>query len=534
MRLNPAVWARIGVGALIAGVSLVATAGTAAAQEPKPDLSVSFDRYPAVEVDNSGVFLGVYVNNYGEATATDVTVVLDATGVDDSVELADGFHPGCQIAGRVVTCEYGVLGAGFSDYFHSVLLTSRAGAPPGDAGTMSVTISSAEEDANPGDNTETVPVTVLTSGPDLVALVDDINTAADPVGPGDTAPLYAAVLNEGDSTADSYTIALDLPAGVGFVDQYDDCDYTSYWPNDPMLDGYAYSPSRVSCALTIPLAPGDTLLLIDEQGESLFDLFFGNNLAGPQETSGSFETRLGAGDPSQARASTAGGKSINEALVKAQAAASRAEVSSLDEIDTNDNVAWFAVHTKPNTLDIEVTAEPVTGEPGDTVDLTYTVVNNGPSDGGGPGVTITAPAGTVLLPADWCYTEGEPGTQLPESPVLRCNFESIFPATASGAGRITHTVQLKIKSTPGDDGTITAGSGGPSTESDPSNNTVPIVFTGAGGGEDGEGGGGGGELPITGASTGTTVAVGGAAMLLGLLLFAAARRRATVTVSSED
>ncbi|MFY1696709.1 MULTISPECIES: hypothetical protein [unclassified Solwaraspora] len=33
-----------------------------------------------------------------------------------------------------------------------------------------MTISSAEEDANPGDNTETIPVTVLGSGPDLVAV----------------------------------------------------------------------------------------------------------------------------------------------------------------------------------------------------------------------------------------------------------------------------------------------------------------------------------------------------------------------------
>ncbi|MFV2012633.1 MULTISPECIES: hypothetical protein [unclassified Micromonospora] len=140
--------------------------------------------------------------------------------------------------------------------------------------------------------------------------------------------------------------------------------------------------------------------------------------------------------------------------------------------------------TRPNAFDIAVTAAPVTGAPGETVDLTLTVVNNGPSDGGGPGVTVIAPSGAVLLPSDWCHTEGEPGTRLPESAALRCNFESLFPATASGGGRITHTLQLMIKSTPGTDGTIVAESIGPSTESDPSNNTVPIVFTGAGDGPD--------------------------------------------------
>ncbi|WJK33643.1 peptidase [Solwaraspora sp. WMMA2065] len=533
MMLNAAGWRRFGAGTLLAGALVVAAAAPAAAQNPGPDLFVSFDREPVAEVDNSGVTLGMYVYNYGDAPASDVTIVVDATGVDDAVQLAAGYHPGCEIADRVVSCAYGALAAGLTDHIYPVRLVSRAGATPGDAGTMTVTISSAEQDANPANNTETIPVTVLASGPDLVAMVDDINTTAEPVGPGDTAPLYAAVLNEGDSTADSYTIGLDLPTGVGFVDQYTDCDYTSYWPDDQQVEGYAYGPSRVSCALTIPLAPGETLFLVDEQGESLFDLYFGNNLAGPGETSGSFEARLVAEDPAQAqaRASTAGGKSINEALAKAQASAGRSAASLLEKIDTEDNVDYFAVHTKPNTFDIAVTAEPVTGEPGETVDLTFTVVNNGPSDGGGPGVTVTAPSGTVLLPSDWCYTEGEPGTRLPESPALRCNFESLFPATASGGGQITHTLQLKIKSAPGTDGTIVADSGGPSTESDPSNNTVAIVFTGAGDDPDDEpGGGGAGDgdyLPITGAPVGTAAGVGTVAVALGVALLLLTVRRQT-------
>ncbi|WFE22473.1 peptidase [Solwaraspora sp. WMMD937] len=538
MMLNAAGWRRFGAGTLLAGALVVAAAAPAAAQNPGPDLFVSFDREPVAEVDNSGVTLGMYVYNYGDAPASDVTIVVDATGVDDAVQLAAGYHPGCEIADRVVSCAYGALAAGLTDHIYPVRLVSRAGATPGDAGTMTVTISSAEQDANPANNTETIPVTVLASGPDLVAMVDDINSAADPVGPGDTAPLYAAVLNEGDSTADSYTIGLDLPTGVGFVDQYTDCDYVSYWPNDPKTEGYAYGPSRVSCALTIPLAPGETLFLVDEQGESLFDLYFGNNLAGPGETSGSFEVRLGGGGGSPMRASTASGKSINEALAKAQLSAGRSAAALLEEIDTEDNVDYFAVHTKPNTFDIAVTAEPVTGAPGETVDLTFTVVNNGPSDGGGPGVTVTAPSGTVLLPSDWCHTEGEPGTRLPESPALRCNFESLFPATASGGGRITHTLQLKIKSTPGTDGTIVAESVGPSTESDPSNNTVAIVFTGAGDDPDGEPGGGGAgdgdELPITGASVGTVVGVGAVAVALGVALLLTVRRRATVTVCAPE
>jgi LPXTG-motif cell wall-anchored protein len=188
-----------------------------------------------------------------------------------------------------------------------------------------------------------------------------------------------------------------------------------------------------------------------------------------------------------------------------------------------DNYADFAFWSKKNTLDVAVTAPAVRGAVGETVDLTYEVVNKGPSDGGGPSVVITAPSGTVLLPAEWCYTDGTEHASLPESAKLRCNFESEFPTVASGGGRIKATVRLKIKSAPGTDGTIVARSVAVgSTESAPGNNTARIVVTTGGSG------GAGGGLPVTGASTGTLAGAGATVLALGAVLFVLARRRRVV------
>ncbi|WP_240669794.1 LPXTG cell wall anchor domain-containing protein [Actinoplanes solisilvae] len=171
----------------------------------------------------------------------------------------------------------------------------------------------------------------------------------------------------------------------------------------------------------------------------------------------------------------------------------------------------------------------ITGKVGDTVNLNYEIVNHGPADGGGPGVTITAPTGTVLLPTeDWCWTEGTEHELKPESAVLRCNFESFFPTVASGYGILKPTVRLKIKSTPGTDGTIKVSADhGTGMESNPANNTARIVFA-AGSGDSagpGDSGGQGGSLPITGTPTGLIAGLGAGILALGLAALVVMRRR---------
>jgi hypothetical protein len=215
---------------------------------------------------------------------------------------------------------------------------------------------------------------------------------------------------------------------------------------------------------------------------------------------------------------------------KAGLARQRAAIQA-QELDESDNFANFAVWSKANKLDVAVSVPAVEGAVGDTVDLTYEIVNNGPSDGGGPGAVITAPSGTVLLPAEWCYTDGTDNEQKPESAKLQCHFESFFPTTASGLGKIKPTVQLKIKSTPGTDGTIVVDGATAAKEYKPANNTAKIVIT-----TDGDGGTGGGDpgLPITGAPAALVAGTGAAALAVGVAVLMVFRRRRIVLQTPQD
>ncbi|MEU1840541.1 peptidase [Micromonospora chersina] len=539
-------WPRLAVGAaVLATTALFGFSAPAHAADPLPDLSVSFDRDPVAEIDNSGTTIGMYVYNYGEADATAVTVTLDLSKLSDAVTASvSDWDDTCKLAEAKVTCTVGALAAGQVTNVYPVSLASRTGATPGDAGSVTVTIAGAEDDANPGDNTTSFPVTVVASGPDLVAAADNLNDKAHPVGPGDRVPLYSGVLNEGDSPATDFTVRVDLPTGATFVERYSDCTYVDYYPKDTGAP-YVYGPSQVTCTVPLTLKPGEGLLLFDDEtGASLFNITFGRNLPGPDENYAAFSTAL-AGEAEAAKkvAVTRGtGPSFAAAAEKLHAkavAAGLAKRSVVErELDESDNYADIQFWTKKNTLDVAVTVPPVKGAVGQTVDLTYEVVNNGPSDGGGPGVVITAPSGTVLLPAEWCYTDGTPGKQLPESAKLRCNFESEFPSVASGYGRIKATVKLKIKSAPGTDGTIVVDGATSSTESNPANNTARIVITGGsgdgnGGSGDGNGGSGGG-LPVTGAPAVALAGVGAAVLALGAVLFVMFRRRRVAFQTPRD
>ncbi|GAB3950469.1 peptidase [Micromonospora vulcania] len=541
MNRKQARWSRLATtAAVLATATVFSTPPAALAAEALPDLFVSFDREPVAEIDNSGTSIGTYVYNYGEAIATGVTVTLDLSKLSDSVTATvSDWDDTCKLADSKVTCTVGVLEAGQIETIYPLSLASKTGAKPGDAGSVTVTIDGAEDDMNPGNDTTSFPVTIVPSGPDLVAAVQNVNDENNRVGAGDTAPLYAGVGNEGDTAATNFTVRVSLPTGATFVERYSDCTYTDYYPNAKGKP-YVYGPSEVSCVVPLTLEPGDGLLLFDDEtGESLFNLTFGRNLDGPAERWGLFDVAL-AGQERAAKNSHRAkgtGASFTDAVRELQAKGAKADLkkqrAAQRELDESDNYADFAIWTKKNTLDISVTAPAVKGAVGQTVNLAYEIVNNGPSDGGGPSVLITAPTGTVLLPADWCYTDGTEHEQLPESAKLRCNYESEFPSTASGWGRIKATVKVKIKSTPGTDGTIVAHSVTEATESKPDNNTARIVInTGTAGGDDNGGSGGG--LPVTGAPAAALAGAGAAVLALGAVLLVMFRRRRLVLQAPRD
>jgi len=540
MNRTPVVRAMVRSGvAVLATAALIGAPTVAQAADSLPDLSVSFDRDPVADVDNSGATVGVYVYNNGEAPATAVTLTLDLSTLSDAVvaTVPDG-NDQCKLADHKVTCAVGGLEPGQTPNIAALNLASRKGAAIGAAGEVTVTIAGAEDDANPADNTTTFPVTVLASGPDLIVAADDLNTAKNPVGPGDQVPFHGAVGNDGDTAATGATFTLNLPTAATVVERYSDCTYVDYFPND-IGGAYVYGPGQITCPLPT-LEPNEGLLLFDPvTGDSLFHVTFGRNLPGPEQNSANLVADL-AGQAKAAKGAkrVAGhGPSFAAALAKLQQktqaskSALAKRTSALREVDEpDDDFGTFSYWSKPNKLDVRVSARPVSGKVGQTVSLRYEVVNLGPSDGGGPSVLITAPSGTVLLPADWCWTDGTEHEQRPESKKLRCNFESEYPAVASGYGKLTPTVKLKIKSAPGNDGTIYAESSGiGSTESNKANNTTRIVFTEAGGS-----GGSGGGLPITGSPVALVAGIGGAVVVLGVVLMVVFRRRRVVVETPRD
>jgi hypothetical protein len=521
---------RIRLAAAAAALVVGVTAGAAIpspAAAAAPDLFVSYG-VEAAWVDNSEQYIPVYVYNYGDVPATDVTVTFDASGLRDVTIKINELAEGCTLAAAVVTCSQADLAAGQVDTVYPFSLASKPRSATGPAGTLKATIRSTAPDGTVYTGGGDLEVEIVPTGPDLVAVTDDLNTADTPVGPGDEVGIRAALYNNGDRPAEGFYVRLQVPVGSRIVEEYEDCTYTNYWSGEHP-DGYAYGPSEVVCTAPLALQPGDGFLLYDpDNGQTVFTAHFGKNLAGPAEVEESFEVGL-VDDlkvpTTRAQVRKGTGRSFAEAVTGLRRKTTTAAAAR--EVNTADNVAYYKVWTKPNTHDFTASATKVTGAIGDTVTVPYTLVNNGPSDGGG-NWRIVAPSGTVLVRGDdgLCYFLDDDGHQTNELPEVLCSTEGFWPATASGYGIVRATIKVRIISTPGDNGTITVTSFGPSTDPNPNNNVAPLAI-------DLTGGGGGG-LPVTGAKAGMAASAGAAAIAIGLVLYVFARRRRIITVTPSD
>jgi hypothetical protein len=271
--------------------------------------------------------------------------------------------------------------------------------------------------------------------PDLAVSATDLNTPGTRVGGGDRRPLRAEIRNAGSVPVSGLTYTVGVSEGATLAGDEAGCTYTDWFPESEGRP-WAYGPSEATCTVARTLNPGEALPV-------RFTVSFGRNLWGPAQHYGYVSV------------------------------APPGEEGDADENNNYDDLSYWS---RRNTHDVAVTAPAVRGAIGQTVDLGFEVVNYGPSDGGGPDVLVQAPRGTVLLPSEWCWTEGTPNEQLPESTRVRCNFESYFPTVHSGYGRVSHTIPLKIKSTPGRDGWVRAdGEMTPGTESRWANNTARIT-----------------------------------------------------------
>jgi hypothetical protein len=322
-------------------------------------------------------------------------------------------------------------------------------------------------------------------------------------------------------------VRLQVPNGSEIVEQYEDCTYTDYYGGESS-DGYVYGASEVVCTAPLTLQPDDGFLLYDpDSGKTLFSALFGKNLPGPEDVDGYFEVGLIddlASPSTRAQVRKGTGRVFADAVTGLQRKAGAAAATR--ETDTSDNAADFTVWTKPNTHDFSASSKKVTGAIGDTVTVPYTLVNNGPSDGGA-NWRIVAPSGTVLVRGDdgLCYFLDDDGKQTNELTSVVCSTEGWWPAKASGRGVVTAKVKVRIISTPGDNGTITVTSMGPSNDPDTANNVAPLAI---------EVGGGGGGLPVTGVKAGVVAGAGAAAVAVGVVLYMLSRRRRIVTVTPND
>lgn len=513
------------VGALISPPALAAG----------PQLEISYSTIG--EVDNSGRLVGAYAYNWGDQPANDVTMTFDASDLRDVDISVPDWIDHCAADGQIVTCKITDLPAEHTEWVHAFELRSKQQSKPGPAGTLKGTIHAFGPDGAEYTGGGDLDVVILESGPDLVALTADISGEDDPVGGGDVRPITAGIYNDGDTPTDEWYVEISVPTGAGIVEQYSDCEYRDWWPGEHP-DGYIYGPNVVTCPAPPglePLGVGEGIEFVDAEGTSLFHVAFGKSLRGPVENNGAVEVGLvddlqGERSPKSLTRNGSVGKTFADALAEPKPIT---RAASLSEGNTNNNWATFSFWTKPNTHDFAVTAEPVAGSIGEIVEIPYTVVNNGPSDGGASW-TFTAPTGTVLVADEeyngpWCYFLDENGHPVEELPEVTCGTESEWPAAASGYPGVKGTMKLRIISTPGDDGTLRVESSGEPTESDPANNEVKLVVTvgGNGNGNGNGGGGGGGGLPITGANTALLGAIGGGIVVIGAALVHFARRRRT-------
>jgi hypothetical protein len=220
---------RIGVtGVLAAGVLGLAAAPALAADV---DLALELGGN-TIAADASGKWTMVNLANNGTTTPGTVVIVYDTTGLDAAkVTLGPTSDPSCQTENDVRSCtldDSSVPAPGGTNELALPLL--KADGATGAAGKVTVTVK-VEGDAVEADNSRTADVTIGGNGPDLQVRAFDVTWqdengrfTDDPVPPGEKAPLFPLIINQGDETAYGVRVQARLPEHVSFTDrQYDNC-----------------------------------------------------------------------------------------------------------------------------------------------------------------------------------------------------------------------------------------------------------------------------------------------------------------------
>ncbi|MGW2621021.1 hypothetical protein [Streptomyces sp. NPDC001500] len=197
--------------------------------------------------------IGLYHDNVN-FTVTDGRLTVDVSGLTGVAEVT---WPGnCTPSGARAVCHVPVVPTIGADYEDQVLLTLRAadGAQVGAQGRITYEATA----AGGPDGTLTAPHesfdTTLTvgSGPDLaIAPVGPVEDGR----PGDERTIPLRITNNGNESADGFSVKLSASYGLTDLTRYDACTYTS-------TDGSDYAPFTVAtCRFDQALAPGDVFEL---------------------------------------------------------------------------------------------------------------------------------------------------------------------------------------------------------------------------------------------------------------------------------
>ncbi|MFD5751550.1 hypothetical protein [Streptomyces sp. NPDC127033] len=305
--------------------------------------------------------VGIYHDN-DSFTVTDGRLSVD---VSDLAGVAEVTWPdNCTPSGTSAVCDIPVVPVIGGDYEDQVFLTVRAadGAESGAQGRITY-----EATATGGpDGTLTAPHesfdTTLTvgAGPDLaIEPVADIEDGR----PGDVRTIPFKVTNNGNRSANGFTVALYATYGLTDLTRYDACTYTTADGDDSALS------TKVDCAFDQVLAPGDSFELPEPLTVRL----------APHALNERLDIDVEPGDGAQ-------------------------------DIDSQNDYVALQIGAE-NTADFSVTGDAVSGAAGETATAELTFKNNGPAWFGNIGsgdpvaqVRLIVPEGTTVtgVPSD-CY-----------------------------------------------------------------------------------------------------------------------------------
>ncbi len=273
--------------------------------------------------------IGVYHDN-DNFTVTDGRLTVD---VSDLAGVAEVTWPdNCTPSGTSAVCDIPVVPTIGADYKDQVFLTVRAadGAEVGAQGEITY-----EATATGGpDGTLTAPhdsfETTLTvgSGPDLaIDAVPDIEEGR----PGDERTIPFKVTNNGNESANGFTVKLYASYGLTDLTRYDACTYTT-------TSGSDYAPSnKALCTFDQVLAPGDSFELPQPLTVRL----------APHALNERLDIDVEPGD-------------------------------GIQDLDSENDYTILEIGAD-NTADFSVTGDTISGAAGETVTAELTFKNNGPA-----------------------------------------------------------------------------------------------------------------------------------------------------------